>query len=920
MNRFIIWKKNAQGSKWRFFMGNLTLKNITVEHLKKAVGIDCRNPRFGWVLENETDQNVMQESYQLVILSEGRKITDTGRCRSEESVEVTVPGFEAEAKTVYTVHLRVWDSAGNEAETETVFETGFLDEAWEASWYEPPQIPTEPSLDFETGDVNMEIRLYAEEERDFHEFQPAQYIRIPVNVEKKLAKARTYMTAHGVYKFSVNGMHPDDREFAPDHTPYDRYLQYQAYDILPYLEEGKNVIGIVIGDGWWCGRIGATGDSCQYGNRLGILLQTELFYEDGTKEVITGENGVSSTGPILFSDIFVGEKYDAGKELTGWETAAYDDSSWKALNQVSFPMDNLSGQYGNPVRPVRVLKPVQVIHTPAGETVLDTGQVLAGQMEFQVESEGGREIRLEYSEVLDREGNFFNNVLGVNKEQIEIYITKEGKQTYRPAFTYHGFRYVKITGWPKEPDLNDFTIYVLSSEMEEIGEFSTSDERLNRLQSNIVWSQIANTVSIPTDCPQRERAGWTGDIMAFAPTMCFNRESDAFLTRWMNSVRADQLPDGAVPDVVPYIKAYQSVNKAMSGFDTSCGWGDAVIRVPLAVYQAYGDRRILEENYGAMTKWMDYIDGRAKNHHPKAYETWDEEHKARSRYLWNTDFHFGDWLVPSMVLGNPDGSAMIHTAYATMGIVAPAYYAFSARSMKEVSEILGKEEDAVRYEDLYQNIRKAFIEEYVDENGRIEPDIQGIYVIALKNDLVTDEVRPKMVLHLRELIEKNNHCLDTGFLSVLFLMDVLCENGCRDLAYKLLFQTRCPSWLYEVEHGATTMWESWGAVLEDGTVSTYSYNHYAFGCVGEWLYREIGGLKAQEAGYKKFRVEPAFDAGLTSASTAQYTPYGLVKIDWEIKESQVEMQVRVPVNTTADVVLGNGEIKTVGSGVHRFCR
>lgn len=899
-------------------MSKLVLKNLTVEHVKKAVGIDCQMPRFGWVLDNETDKNVMQEAYQVVIFSDRTEIADTGKCFNDKSVEVTVPDFKAKAKTEYGVRVKVWDNAGNEAEAETVFETGFLDEKWETSWYEPEQIPTEPSLDFEKGNVNLEVRLAEGEERDFHEFQPAQFIRIPVYVKEKPVKARTYMTAHGVYAFFVNGVSPDDRTFAPDHTPYDKYLQYQTYDILPYLSRGKNILGTVIGDGWWCGRIGATGDSCQYGDSLGLLIQTELTYEDGRKEVITGESGVSSTGPIIFSDIFVGEKYDARKELTGWKEAAFDDSLWKPLKKADYDMDNLSGQYGNPVKPVRVLKPIRIIHTPAGETVLDLGQVLAGQMELCVVSEGGREIRLEYSEVLDKEGNFFNNVLGVNKEQTEIYITKEGSQTYRPSFTYHGFRYVKVTGWPGEPDKNDFTVYVLSSEMEEIGEFSTSDERLNQLQSNIVWSQIANTLSIPTDCPQRERAGWTGDIMAFGPTMCFNRESDAFLTRWMKSVRADQLPNGAVPDVVPYIKAYRSVNKAMSGFDTSCGWGDAVIRVPLAVYQAYGDRRILEENYDAMKRWIDYIDDRAKNHHPEEYGIWDAEHKARSRYLWNTDFHFGDWLVPSMVLGNPDGAAMLDTAYATMGIVAPAYYAFSARSMKEVAEILGKEEDTARYEELYQNIRKAFIEEYEDENGKMEPDIQGIYIIALKNDLVTDEVRPKMVGHLRDLIEKNNYCLDTGFLSVLFLMDVLCENGCRDLAYKLLFQTRCPSWLYEVEHGATTMWESWGAVLEDGTVSTYSYNHYAFGCVGEWLYREIGGLKAIEAGYKKIRVEPAFDTGLTKASVSEYTPYGQAKVSWEIIGENVELQVKVPVNTMAEVVLENKRIETIGSGTHQF--
>jgi alpha-L-rhamnosidase len=385
----------------------------------------------------------------------------------------------------------------------------------------------------------------------------------------------------------------------------------------------------------------------------------------------------------------------------------------------------------------------------------------------------------------------------------------------------------------------------------------------------------------------------------------------------MKSLRIDQRKDGAVTDVVPYLPAYELMNKA-SGFHTSCGWGDAVILVPLAVYRAYGDKQILAENYDAMVKWMNYIKDRCENHHPEGYETWDEEHKARSRYLWNTDFHFGDWLVPSMVLGNPDGGAMINTAMATKEYVAPAYYAFSARSMKTVASVLGKEEDVAYFDDLYQKIREAYIAEYVDEQGRMPQELQGLYVIALKNDLVSDEVRPKMAAHLREMIEQNDYCLDTGFLSVLFLMDVLCENGMKDLANKILYQTKCPSWLYEVEHGATTMWESWGAVLEDGTVSTYSYNHYAFGCVGEWLYKTIGGLKQLTAGYEKFAVAPDYGYGLASAEVSEKSPYGEIKVSWTLTDNNVSLFVTVPVNTTAEITLDAGNVVTVGSGSYHY--
>lgn len=539
-------------------------------------------------------------------------------------------------------------------------------------------------------------------------------------------------------------------------------------------------------------------------------------------------------------------------------------------------MENLIGQYAPPVKELLSLEPERIFTSPAGELILDVGQVVAGNVEFTVTAPSGTVITLEHSEVLDENGNYYNNILGVNKEQQITYITKEGTQTYRPYFTYHGFRYVRISGWTGRPSVHAFKIHVFSSKMENIGDFYTSDARINRLRKNIWWSQVANTISIPTDCPQREKAGWTGDIMAYAPTMCFNRGADAFLT--------------------------------------SCGWGDAVLMVPLAVYEAYGDRRILEENYGAMKKWLAYIQDRCENHHPEGYVSWDTRRRERSRYLWNTDFHFGDWLIPSIVLGNPDGAAMNDTAFATMHIVAQAYGALSAKTMAKIAGILGNVRDQSFYETQYEQRRQAFIEEYVHDDGTIDGDFQGIYVIALKVGLVPEHVRPKMAEHLCQMIRDNRGCLDTGFLSVLFLMDVLTENGKRDAAYKLLFQTRCPSWLYEVEKGATTLWESWGAIGEDGSVSTYSYNHYAFGCVGAWMYREIGGLKALEPGYRKMLIRPSLDCGLDYACVSEETPYGKAQVFWEKLGNQAVVQVIVPANTTALICLHKRPQETVGSG------
>lgn len=888
-----------------YTLNRLIISDITVEHMRKPLGIDIVAPRFAWKLRSDA-QNVKQTAYRLVISSDDNSI-DTGRIESGESIEVTADGFGAKPMTSYRVALTVWDDKGRSASAETGFETGRMGVPFAGGWVEPEQEPTPSSMEGDReGDTIAEdaIPRDAQGRRTFEEFRPAQYIRIPFASDKPVRRARVYATAHGLYGLEINGICPDERWLAPENTAYNKLLNYQTYDITEYVRSGENTIDVTLADGWWAGRVGTTGDCCQYGDRTALLLNAEIEYMDGSRQTVTAEDGVSATGPIVFADLFVGEKYDATREF----------SEWRPVKKVDYPMDNLVGQRMPPVRPVKVFEPVAVFTAPDGDTIIDAGQVVAGVTALSVTCEAGREIKLEHFEVLDRDGNYFDSILNTNKEQTDIYITKGGAQTWHPRFTYHGFRYARVTGWPGEMHTSDFKIIALASEMDDIGHMTTSDAKLNQLLSNIRWSQISNTISIPTDCPQREKAGWTGDIMAFAPTLCFNREADAFLSSWLDNLRAEQLPDGAVPMIVPYLKAYATFLRDNLGSDTSCGWGDAAIVVPYTLYKAYGDRRVLQENYAAMRRWMDYIDDRARNHHPDGYEGWDDARKARSRYLWNTDFHFGDWLIPSIVLGNPDAMAMNQTAYATMGIVAPAYYAFSAKNMAEIAAVLGRNEDAKHYHELYENIREAFIAEYVHEDGTVDADFQGIYVIALKMGLVPDEVRTKMVNHLCDMIRENGDRLDTGFLSVLFLMDALCENGREDVAYKLLFQTGCPSWLYEVEKGGTTMWESWGAIAEDGTVSTYSYNHYAFGCVMDWMSRHIGGLQAIEPGYRRFRVKPSFASGLTSAAVSEDTPYGVAAVEWHAIGDAVCVHVEVPVNTEAVIELPNMEPVTVGSG------
>ena len=734
-----------------------------------------------------------------------------------------------------------------------------------------------------------------------------------------MAAARVYATARGVYDLTVNGAQPDDRVLAPEHTPYDKVQLYQTYDVTALVAPGENVVGVVLADGWYTGRIGTTGDSCQYGNTLGLLLDVELRYADGTRGHASAEQAVSSEGPVRHTDLFVGEGYDARRELGAWDRPGYDDAGWLPVRRVSYPQGNLVGQDFEPVRPLEPFAPARVFTAPNGDVVVDAGQVVAGVLELSLEAPAGCEIALEHAEVLDKDGNFFSNILNENKDQTDLYVTRAGWQRWRPRFTYHGFRYVRVTGWPGMPMRDSFRVVPVASAQADLGAFSCSDERLNQLQRNIRWSQVGNTVSIPTDCPSREKAGWTGDVAVYAPTMCFLRGAHAFLRSWLRSLRAEQLPSGAVPMVVPYLKAYRTFLKEQLGSDTSSGWGDAVVLAPLALWRAYGDTRVLEENYPAMQAWLAYVERRARENHPAGYEGWDRAAQERDRYLWNTGFHFGDWLVPSIVLGNPDAYAMNLTAERTMGVVGPAFYALTASKVAEVAGILGRTDDERRYRALAERVRRAFAEAYIGADGRIEPDLQGIYVIALALDLVPDAQVEAVFGRLCALIAQNGYRLDTGFLSVPFLLDVLCDHRRADLAYRLLWQSACPSWLYEVDRGATTMWESWGAVGEDGTVSSYSYNHYAFGCVGDWLYRRIGGLEALEPGYRRFRVAPAFGCGLERAAVTEETPYGRAAVSWEIVDDLAFVQVGVPCNARAVVELPGMEPREAGSGHHAFC-
>lgn len=888
----------------------MRVTNITVENMKTPLGIDIKQPAFSWRIQSER-KNVTQVCYEVRVNKEdGSLVWDSGKVSGDCCVQIIYQGSPLESLTRYYVEVYAEDNYGEIAGGKTWFETAFMSSAeWQASWIVPKQIPAYheiPAADRESRRIRKKLEDIS--------MQPAQYIRKNFYLKEQIASGRIYITAHGVYKMEINGRPVLDQELAPGNSSYPEYLFYQTYDITEYLRQGENIFGVTLADGWYCGKVGLTGDSCSYGDMLAAIFELHVKDSLGNKTVVYSDKScVSSTGPIVYSDLFVGEKYDARleKNFTG-NSEGGDD--WQPVNEADYSRDNLHAQYGAPVRIVKCFKPAAILKTPKGETVIDAGQVVAGRISMHVKGDAGTVVTLEHSEILDNSGNFMNNLHGRFSHQTDIYILKgEGEETYTPSFTYHGFRYIKVDGYPGSPTLSDFEIQVLSSDNASTVQFSCSEERINRLQQNIMWSQISNTLSIPTDCPQREKAGWTGDVQVFCRAAVMNMDVQSFFRRWLMSVRADQKNDGQIPIIVPHYPAYDMDRlHPGAGSQTSAGWGDVIIALPYAMYQAYGDRRILEENYESMQRWVEYIRKTAESEGTDTRNGLPQMEQEHLKYLWNSNFHYGDWLTPSVSVDLEKGTVDMHrSAEATKDIVPTCFYAYSTQTMAEISSILGKKEESRYYLELNGKVTDAFRKEYLDENGVLKSNLQGIFVLALKMQLIPENDIRKNVDRLVELIYENGTRLDTGFLSIPFLLQVLDRYGYQKLSYDILFQDKCPSWLYEIDRGATTVWEAWQAIMPDGTKTNVSYNHYAFGCVAEWMYQNIGGLRRLLPGYKRSCIAPVIEQRIRHASVSLDTPYGILKSSWKVCDGMIYMDVEIPANTEAIIILPGAAGKAV---------
>jgi len=884
--------------------------DVRCNGMRGPKGIMEEKVEFAWKLRSDV-KGAKQSSCRVVVYDEDKVcVWDTGVMRTEKVNGVVYNGIPLSSHMSYYYEIKSCSNYGEEAVSEqTHFMAGMLEQNWKAKWIETGR---ERHFGEECTDMSKVFSGEVTSLEHPEEFlNPPVYFRKDFITEKKVKKAVAYATARGIYQLRINGRVVSDL-FAPEYTSYPDYLEVQQYDITALLNEKEQAIGVILADGWYTGKIGLVGIGNQYGSHNAFYFQLELFYENGERETIISDQSFQwSIGDYDYADLFIGERYCQGRLDVDWQKYGFCGDGWEFSVEKDYGVKNFKGRKTEPVRILRRQPLKNIFISPKGELILDAGENIVGGLHIRMRGTAGNEVSMIHSEVLDQNGNFLMNIIGQNKNQTDVIVcSKDGEIEYEPYFTFHGFQYVKVEGIEKG-DILEAEVFVIGSDLLCTGTFECSDSRINQLQKNIFRSQQGNMLSVPTDCPQRERAGWTGDMQVYAPTACFNMDMLSFLEKWLINMRYEQLPDGQIQNIVPMMDSNKYMDTSNSPHVCSAAWGDACIILPYTLYWKYGNEQVLWDNFSMMEKWMNYVENQASTSFLKPVEEYTKEELKCQKYLWNTEFHFGDWLFPS-------GGAPFETAYATKEYTSPAMFAYTSGLMSEICGVLGKTQQRDYYKNIQDEIRVAYHKVYIDDQGKLPVQYQGVYVLALWMELFPAPKKHLGMKHLVQLIRENDNCLDTGFASIGYLLDTLYENGERELAYQLLFQTKCPSWLYEVEMGATTIWERWNAILPDGTRTNASYNHFAFGCVGDFIYRRIGGLYAQEPGYKRVRIEPDIDCGLTGSKLCYESIYGKINIEWKITGEHVFVWVNLPPNITGvlkvkdweqEIVSGCTEIK-----------
>jgi alpha-L-rhamnosidase len=923
-----------------------SVARLRCEYMENPLGIDTAAPRLSWVIQGGA-RGWMQSAYRIqvassaALLSAGKAdLWDSRRVSSGQTLGVRYAGKGLGSGARAFWRVQVWGSNGRASSWSApqMWQVGLLRASdWKAQWI-TAQTPRKVTVDG--------LKL-----------PPPPYLRKAFTLAKPIRQATLYATARGVYELRLNGSRVSDQVLAPGWTDYRKRVQYQAYDVTRQLQRGPNAIGAILGDGWHSGYVGFSRQRDHYGDTTALLAQLDVQYTDGTRQLVSSDTSwQGGTGPISYSDMLMGESFDARRTQAAWDTARFSGAGWSpaivapapggmtvdvtaklrdaianntlsieagndiagdpaynvvknlrvdytingveksrtlaeketlqipgpdetpgplvirravygALDRVSGPAA-IVGNRGPAVRVTQQLKPVKITQPTPSTWIYDMGQNMVGVVRLKVRGAAGTAVKMRFAEMLNPDGTAYTANLRAARAT-DTYICKgAGEEIWEPKFTFHGFRYVEVTGFPGTPGLDAITGLVIGSDTPKTGTFRSSSALVNQLQSNIDWGQRGNFLSVPTDCPQRdERLGWMGDAQVFVRTATYNRDVSSFFEKWMQDVEDGQTPDGGFPDVAP-----RKVDEA----NGAPAWGDAGVIVPWTIYQAYGDTEVVNKHWGAMERWMEYISSVNPN----------------GLWLQRRSNDFGDWL--SIAADTPKD------------VLATAYYAYDASLMAKMARATGRSAEAAKYDALFEKIKGAFNTAYVQPDGRVKGNTQTAYLVALRFNLLPQNLRDVAAKYLVDDIAAKNGHLSTGFVGVGYLCPVLSDAGHNDVAYKLLLNDTFPSWGYSIRQGATTIWERWDGWTEDKgfqDVGMNSFNHYSLGSVGEWLYRYVAGIDTDPdaPGFARIVIRPHPGPGLTFANASFDSVRGRIVSNWKQQGGQMTMDVTIPANTTATV-------------------
>ncbi|PPG39614.1 alpha-L-rhamnosidase [Pseudoclavibacter sp. RFBA6] len=854
---------------------------VSIEHHRKPFGIGERSPRISWVTD-AAEPGWAQAGYEIEISDPAADPTDartfaTGRRASTDQVLVDWPTAPLGSRERRSVRVRVWGQGAERASAwsePTALETGLLDgELWEASLIEPQLPPTTAAG------------------------APAMLLRGEVHVPPGAVRATIRATARGVMTLRVNGEPVGEDVLHPGWTSYAKRLRYRSWDVTSLIRAGSNAIGVQLADGWYRGFLGFAGLREVYGDRTGAFVQLEVALADGSL-IVAGTDGSwrSAPSPVVSADLYQGETFDARRVIDGWDQPGFDDHEWTPVSVSEFDVRTLVAPDGPPVRRIESLKPVETFLSPSGHMLLDFGQNLVGRLRVQVPAgPTGERIRFRHAEVLEH-GELGTRPLRAAKATDEIILDGRA-HTWEPEFTFHGFRYAEVEGWPGEFEPSSIEAVVLHTDMRRLGTFECSDPQLDRLHENVVWGMRGNFLDVPTDCPQRdERLGWTGDLQVFAPTASFLYDTGGILTGWLADLTADQHENGNVPVYVPWA----DVDPNLPPLGAEAGWGDAATVVPWTMYERSGDLGILRRQWASMSAWVE------------AFATRAGEHLDFS----SGGFSFGDWLDSAAHDDQPWAARLPWQAVST------AYLARSAQIARDAADLLGHPDARDRYSTLADRAAERFRTEYVTPSGRAAFPSQTAYALGLAFGLLLPSQIQRAGELLAAQVAADEYRIGSGFLGTPLVCDALADTGHAATAWELLLQTESPSWLYAVTMGATTIWERWNSMLPDGTINPgdmTSFNHYAFGAVADFLHRRVAGLAPSAPGYRRLRIAPLPDARLSWARAAHETPYGYASVSWTLDGTTFTLEAIVPPSAEAEIVLPDGSAPIpVTSGTHRF--